>query len=449
MNRRIIIIIPVALAIALIAGIVCFVSFRGPNDPVYQGKRLSEWLKQSLIPGASGTEADEALRHYGSNAVPMLKAMLEKRDSKLTLKMLEILSKQRLIKFSFEPAIVVNYRAVHACNIIGPGVSEVIPAITNFVEHPPTNNMWVFWWRGPQFPLDTLAVMGPDGIAALIDELNSKTTMIRWRAANLLGTAPGSGTPEVIAALNQCFQSTNFYLADRASDSLKILRQRQQFHLPASATNWIDVHESDAKNFLSVWDTSQGVRVVRTSGLEQGQGTWVPEDLFGTRKSRVISGETGSLVFDNNKADGAVHSIEWEIPDAVTVRSFGFLAGHDSAEAGFQRAMREFRLYAREAGDDKFKLIYSEPLTVPYGAGREFSMLFLFRNLEKPVTAREFRAEFVQNGSGPYDGPRAMQLYGFTNVLNWPMIYSALQNQSPATQFEALRYFGKNQLTNN
>jgi hypothetical protein len=51
-----------------------------PSEPVYRGKPLTQWLAPSLSNpdrgatewGARSLEADEAVRHVGTNAVPTL-----------------------------------------------------------------------------------------------------------------------------------------------------------------------------------------------------------------------------------------------------------------------------------------------------------------------------------------------------------------------------------------
>ncbi len=60
----------------------------GDREPVYQGKRLSDWLLSYNVVFASSdseeklrqwTEADEAMRQMGINAVPALLLLFRKR----------------------------------------------------------------------------------------------------------------------------------------------------------------------------------------------------------------------------------------------------------------------------------------------------------------------------------------------------------------------------------
>jgi hypothetical protein len=129
----------------------------------------------------------------------------------------------------------------------------------------------------------------------------------------------------------------------------------------------------------------------------------------------------------------------------VTVRSFGLIGAHETALNGFIRAFRGFRLYARVEGAEKFSLLYEEDAPVPYGSGYCGSLLVRFRNLSSPVTARHFRVEFIQNGSGVYHGSRAIELYGFNAPLDAPLIGAALENQEPAIRDGARRALGDGQ----
>src|SRR5438876_6833658 len=62
----------VVLGCTVVAGAVVFLS-RGPHQPEYEGRRLSQWIDRLALrsPPAS-PEAEEAIRHIGTNALPWL-----------------------------------------------------------------------------------------------------------------------------------------------------------------------------------------------------------------------------------------------------------------------------------------------------------------------------------------------------------------------------------------
>lgn len=74
-----------------------YVPWARPPDPVYGGRKLSEWLPggglTSMQQDFGGGEEDRALIAIGTNAMPDLLAELQKRDSKLRNGMVELLAK--------------------------------------------------------------------------------------------------------------------------------------------------------------------------------------------------------------------------------------------------------------------------------------------------------------------------------------------------------------------
>jgi len=115
----------------LLLGLVCYLVFRLPREPVYQGKALSVWLQtynSASGPGRGSPawkETDDALRHIGTNAIPLLLRMLRARDSGLKLRLVAWAQKQHFIKILWTRclgghsclgpicAIVAGLRGVH------------------------------------------------------------------------------------------------------------------------------------------------------------------------------------------------------------------------------------------------------------------------------------------------------------------------------------------------
>jgi hypothetical protein len=345
-----------------------------------------------------------------------------------------------VIKFQFQPASVSQNKALEVCNLLGLQVKGAVPEIEALVDDYPgrLKNYMI-----ANFALNTLAVMGPEGTQGLLRALTNGNAAIRAHAAELLGTAPCSATQEVIIALTKSLNQGDASLQSAASGSLILIQQRRDQHLSSLATDWVETIKPPVKPPFGVWDINQGIRILAVSGLENGQWKLKAEDLFGGNLSDSAFGETGSVRFQASRPDGFIHFIEWETPTAVTVRAFGLIARHDFANSGFERAFRSFKLYARRDSSDPFTLVYAENIPVPYGQSLFSSMLYLFRNLETPMPARQFRAEFVQNGSGPWHGPRAIQLFGFSAPLNLSVVMEALQNQEPFIRDEARKVFQK------
>ena len=74
----------------------------GPaREPVYHGEPLNAWL-EDLNSTSLYTQdtAKAAIREMGTNAVPALLQMLQSNDSQLRLRLLELVGKQSLVRFS-------------------------------------------------------------------------------------------------------------------------------------------------------------------------------------------------------------------------------------------------------------------------------------------------------------------------------------------------------------
>ena len=91
--------------IALLAGLAAVVlvmlwTIPGPPEPVYQGRRLSDWLKAH--DRFSREEAEEAVRRIGTNAIPSLLGMFRAKDSALKTRFIDLVEKQDFITLRFE-----------------------------------------------------------------------------------------------------------------------------------------------------------------------------------------------------------------------------------------------------------------------------------------------------------------------------------------------------------
>ena len=192
------------------------------HEPTYRGKRLSAWL-EVLDPGKArpmGTQADleaqEAIRHIGTNAIPQLLRLVRARDTPLKLRLIGWAQKQHLINFHFKlayqrraagylgfqalgplgtpavPALVdiltsdslVEPRMIAAGSLgcIGPGARSAAPALLHATKD---TNEWV-----RNNALCALNGILPDpqlAIPVLIASLDDPLDMARENAANCLG----------------------------------------------------------------------------------------------------------------------------------------------------------------------------------------------------------------------------------------------------------------------
>jgi hypothetical protein len=110
------------------------------HEPAYQGKVLTVWLRSydpSLAAGRGSlawSAADDAVRNIGTNCIPILLRMLRERDSKLTLSLVALARKQRVIPIHFVSAEVHNVEASRAFIVLGGTAKDAVPELMRAYE---------------------------------------------------------------------------------------------------------------------------------------------------------------------------------------------------------------------------------------------------------------------------------------------------------------------------
>ena len=132
----------IVAAVVLVASLAIF-SWQTlrPREPMYKGKPLSEWLEAYASPDATGIllrqkspESDEAMLHFGTNAIPTLLQMLSGHDGPMKRWLLGQLRKQRFIAINISSASERNRLATYAFKILGPSASNAVPALISIHE---------------------------------------------------------------------------------------------------------------------------------------------------------------------------------------------------------------------------------------------------------------------------------------------------------------------------
>src|ERR1035438_2402477 len=130
--------ISLAVLLVALAGVTVWQGLR-LREPVYQGMRFGDWLAVYKLDGLPGVEtwqvrvkqqkADEAVRHAGTNALPILLRMLRAHDSALKLKCMELAKRQHLIIIRYTPAEELNYRACSGFGVLGAKAQNAVPVL--------------------------------------------------------------------------------------------------------------------------------------------------------------------------------------------------------------------------------------------------------------------------------------------------------------------------------
>ena len=146
--------VQIALAVALVtlAGVIAWQGLRlREREPLYQGKRLSVWLEIAYKAKWSRThwpdnerpeqalmQAMQAIRHIGTNALPVLIDMLHAQDSRLKEVMMTWAQKQKLVHFHFKSADQRRWEAVWGYEALGPLARAQVPSLSDTLTHDPS-----------------------------------------------------------------------------------------------------------------------------------------------------------------------------------------------------------------------------------------------------------------------------------------------------------------------
>jgi HEAT repeat protein len=202
--------IVLAVVLVILAGVIGWQGLR-LREPVYQGRRLGDWLAVYKMDGLSGAEswqvrveqqqADEAVRHAGTNALPVLLRMLRAKDSALKVKCVAWAMRQHLIRINYIPADELNYRACSGFGALGAKAQSAVPAL---IEIASRNRSRASRW----YAIQALVLVGPpsqEAIPLLSGWATNADGSVRSYAINALGrirAEPERGLPVLINALN-------------------------------------------------------------------------------------------------------------------------------------------------------------------------------------------------------------------------------------------------------
>jgi len=149
---------------------------RQPPDPVYNGKRLSKWLDGYAPTGLfhydSIRNADEAVAHLGTNCIPLLLKMLQKKDFPLQAQVAQFLWSHQVTNFQPRWASGECASAMLAFQKLGPDGKDAVPDLIKIYQANPDVRGWILGCLGAIGPAaekaDSLLVRATKGTNSLI-----------------------------------------------------------------------------------------------------------------------------------------------------------------------------------------------------------------------------------------------------------------------------------------
>jgi hypothetical protein len=215
----------------IVAAVLVVVLWPGEKEPEYQGKKLSEWLDTydsyfggSQFPTLGGMEeAAEAVRHIGTNCVPVLLRWYCDEPSSWRTKLREILQKApgrlgRLAAYK-EPSPERRFRrhrlARYGFIILGPQASSAIPELkrleraTNSASDSADARLVLSYIQS-----DRLAA----NLAIVVDE--QSPPLLRALTVHSIGVV-GTNAPGVQSAIVKALQDNNSFVRSCATDEVR------------------------------------------------------------------------------------------------------------------------------------------------------------------------------------------------------------------------------------
>jgi hypothetical protein len=108
-----------------------------PNEPVYKGKYLTQWLEQVSLRGSdSNDEVTEAIRRMGPAAVPYLVREISATDPVWWRWVRKLAEKQTVLRPKFTTAEERRRRAQLVFPEVAAGAGSVVPALIKALRNP-------------------------------------------------------------------------------------------------------------------------------------------------------------------------------------------------------------------------------------------------------------------------------------------------------------------------
>ncbi|HSU54354.1 MAG TPA: HEAT repeat domain-containing protein, partial [Candidatus Dormibacteraeota bacterium] len=203
MKRRRVIVL--CVIVTLLAVVAIFALPR--REPAYQGKTLSQWMREANLgvwPRESPVAADSAIGQIGTNGFPVVSELLRSHDSAIKSRFLALYYKQSLFRFPVTTQNDCHARALAACWALGAEAKPLVPEVGNALTRMDP-------YLRPAFE-NWLQSLGPDAdaaVPALLVVLQDRNDPTRQTAAQTLGKISNQHTPQVLPVLRACSDDTN------------------------------------------------------------------------------------------------------------------------------------------------------------------------------------------------------------------------------------------------
>jgi len=242
-SRRRILFILIAAAVVAVAFVAAFNS-SGPKEPSYNGKTLSQWIDLAYSSPQAG-EADDALRHIGTNAIPCLLDWLAYQPAPWRQKakqfVLRLPVKARSPKLA-NWLLPNNHQkraalAMHIFPRLGPGAPAAIPGLTRIMKNSKSRPV-------SMRAVVALVSLGKDALPPMLTALSDPTNPNRSFIAQMIPSIADLGTngAAAVPVLISCLNDPDDKVAAQAAYALGLLQMQSDVVVPALIGSLANTH---------------------------------------------------------------------------------------------------------------------------------------------------------------------------------------------------------------
>lgn len=208
----------------------------GPREPLFEGRPLTSWLERH-VPTSSADppfnspgwkKADEALRHFGTNAIPTLLKMIRAKDPPpFVLRIVEVSRRRRWTSINYRYALQRNEEAEYAFQVVGTNAVSAVPALIKIYE----DNLSPSSQRCAALALAHIGRGAQAAVPIFLRRFNHTNADVRFYAVSAIMTIGGDASV-VVPALASALKDTSINVRWNALVALSSFGSRARSAVP-------------------------------------------------------------------------------------------------------------------------------------------------------------------------------------------------------------------------
>jgi hypothetical protein len=204
------------LCVSLFTGAVLF-ALRQPSEPVWQGRKLSDWMEQhtpssSANPpyGSSGWHlANKAIKEIGTNGIPTLLRMSAATENDLHARVRRFAKKQSFVQIKYRHSSELHREAEYAFELLGTNAASAVPGLIKIYRQArsPDSQMYA------ALSLGNIGKPAESALPVLISNFTHTNDQVRFYAASAVANIranPKLVVPALRSMLNDSHRPTRW-----------------------------------------------------------------------------------------------------------------------------------------------------------------------------------------------------------------------------------------------